>query len=78
MRPVGVPVVVLGHKWDKFEAEHGEPEKRKVLARCLRFFWHMHGASLAPRRNAALKRVTALEVIVDWGLCVTLSVPGSR
>ena len=46
VRPVGVPVVVLGHKWDEFEANHGEPEKRKVLTRCLRYFCHVHGASL--------------------------------
>ena len=35
VRPVGVPVVVLGHKWDEFEANFGEPEMRKVCTRAL-------------------------------------------
>ena len=30
VRPVGVPVVVVGHKWDEFEANYGESETRKA------------------------------------------------
>ena len=60
VRPVGVPVVVLGHKWDEFEAEHGEPEKRKVLARCLRFFCHVNGASFVTTKHKDKAMMTVL------------------
>ena len=60
VRPVGVPVVVLGHKWDEFEANHGEPEKRKVLTRCLRYFCHVHGASLVCTKHKDKPMMTVL------------------
>ncbi|KAL3933193.1 MAG: hypothetical protein SGPRY_000394 [Prymnesium sp.] len=44
--PLGVPVVVLAHKWDAFEEEFGEAEYRKMLTRVLRYFAHANGASL--------------------------------
>ena len=37
---------MLVHKWDVFEAEHGEAEYRKLLTRSLRYFAHANGASL--------------------------------
>jgi len=44
--PIGVPVVVLAHKWDAFEAEFGEAEYRKLLTRSLRYYAHANGAGL--------------------------------
>ena len=61
VRPVGVPVVVLGHKWDEFEANHGEPEKRKVLTRCLRYFCHVHGASLVCTKHKDKPMMTVVK-----------------
>ena len=60
VRPVGVPVVVLGHKWDEFEANFGEPENRKVLTRCLRYFCHVNGASLVCTKHKDKAMMTVL------------------
>jgi len=49
--PIGVPVVVLAHKWDAFEAEFGEAEFKKLLTRTLRFHAHANGASLVCTRQ---------------------------
>lgn len=46
VNPVGVPVVVVAHKWDVFEQTYGETEYRKLVSRALRFLAHQAGASL--------------------------------
>lgn len=46
VRPIGIPVVVLAHKWDVFEAEYGQPKFTKVACKALRYFAHVNGASL--------------------------------
>jgi dynein light intermediate chain 2 len=44
VRPLGIPVLIVGTKYDQFQDL--EAEQRKVISRTLRFFAHMHGASL--------------------------------
>lgn len=64
VRPLGVPVVVLAHKWDAFEAAFGEAEYRKVLTRTLRYFSHLNGASLVccKQKDKAIMTVTPSEL----------------
>ena len=46
VRPIGIPLVVLAHKWDEFEAACAESELKKLATRCLRYVCHYNGASL--------------------------------
>lgn len=45
VRPFPVPVIIFGTKCDVLLSEH-DPEKRKGLIKVMRFFAHVHGASL--------------------------------
>jgi GTPase SAR1 family protein len=49
--PIGVPVVVVAHKYDAFETAYTEGEHRKVLCRTLRYLSHQAGASLVCTKN---------------------------
>ena len=39
-----MPTVIVGTKYDIFETY--EPEKKKIIAKTLRFMAHYHGAAL--------------------------------
>ena len=58
--PVGVPVVVVAHKYDAFEQAYPEGEHRKTLCRTLRFFAHQAGASLVCTRHKDKASLTIL------------------
>lgn len=44
LEPIALPTVIVGTKYDIFETY--EPEKKKIIARTLRFMAHYHGAAL--------------------------------
>lgn len=44
IRPFLVPLVIIGGKYDIFQ--NFEPEQRKVVCRTLRYFAHVHGATI--------------------------------
>lgn len=45
IKPLPVPLVIIGTKWDLFVAE-ADNEKRRSFTRALRYFAHVNGASL--------------------------------
>ena len=51
LEPIALPTVIVGTKYDIFETY--EPEKKKIIARTLRFMAHYHGAALIVISSAA-------------------------
>jgi dynein light intermediate chain 2 len=60
VHPVGVPLVILAHKWDLFEEEFGSPKFAKIAAKVLRHFAHANGASLLCSKHKDKQIMTAL------------------
>ena len=46
VRPIGVTILIIAHKWDEFEAAFPESDYRKLACKALRYYAHMNGASL--------------------------------
>jgi len=46
VRPMGISLLVLAHKWDEFEAAFPESDSKKLVSKALRYFAHLNGASL--------------------------------
>lgn len=47
VRPMGIAVLILAHKWDEFEAAFPESDYKKLACKALRYYAHLNGASLA-------------------------------
>jgi len=57
---VGLPVVIVAHKWDIFEQAYPENEQRKTMCRTLRFLAHKAGASLICTKHKDKQSMTLL------------------
>lgn len=64
VRPIGIPVLVIAHKGDAFDASFGEAEYRKLLSRTLRHFCHENAASLIFTSNKEKSTLSMLRNIL--------------
>lgn len=76
VQPVGIPIVVLAHKYDAFEQAYTEGEHRKTLCRTLRFLSHQAGASLICTRHKEKQSMTLLRNMLYHHVFHTSAIDG--
>jgi dynein light intermediate chain 2 len=76
VQPVGIPIVVLAHKYDAFEQAYTEGEHRKTLCRTLRFLAHQAGASLICTRHKEKQSMTLLRNMLYHHVFHTSAIDG--
>jgi len=76
VQPVGIPIVVLAHKYDAFEQAYTEGEHRKTLCRTLRFLAHQAGASLICTRHKEKQSISMLRTMLFHHVFHTSAIDG--
>jgi hypothetical protein len=67
VRPMGISLLILAHKWDEFEAAFPESDYKKLACKALRYYAHLNGASLACTQHKD-KQVRAAATQRDWAI----------
>ena len=76
VQPVGIPIVILAHKYDAFEQAYTEGEHRKTLCRTLRFLAHQAGASLICTKQKDKQSMTLLRNMLYHHVFSTSAIDG--